>query len=267
VLVFNDISSVGRCSLLNVIPILSVLKTQVIPITTTILTTHTGGFKSVKSLDLTSFMPEYLKSYIDNGITIDGIYTGYFSNGKQCNIVLDYINHYNYAKIIVDPIMGDNGKIYSKITQNIINGITDLVKIADIVTPNLTEAYILLGEKIINQRVSQDKAIKMLYGLQKLGAKTIVIKGVTLEDNKIYNFVLENNKIYKIGYKLIRQNYPGTGDIFASVIVAEYINKESVKDSAYKATKFLQEVVEKTYERGCDPKYGVEFENHLKLLI
>lgn len=267
ILVFNDMSSFGKCSLTNIIPILTILKTQPMPIPTTILTTHTGGFKRVKSFDLTEFMGQFLKSYVENNIDVDAIYTGYFSNSKQCKIVLDYIDYYNNKKIIVDPVMGDNGKIYSKISKDIINEIINLVKVSDIITPNLTEACILLGETLTTKKISQEKAIKMLYSLKALGPKTVIIKGITLENGQIYNFVFENNKIYKIAYKLIKQNYPGTGDIFTSIVTAEVVNGKNIKNAVYKATNFLQKVVSETYESGSDFKNGVEFEKYLYMLI
>lgn len=267
VLIFNDISSFGKCSLTTIIPILSVLKIQPIPIVTSVLTTHTGGFKRVKNFNLTEFMPEYLKSYIENNIDIDAVYTGYFGNKKQCDIVLDYINYYNNKKIIVDPVMGDNGKIYSNITDDIINGITNLVKVSDIITPNLTEAKILLGKNLNIKNMTQEKAIKMLYDLRKLGPKTIIIKGITLENNNTYNFIYENEKVYKVCYKLIEQNYPGTGDIFCSIVLSENLNGKSVKDGVYKATNFLQKVIKNTYDSGTDPKNGVHFENYLYKLF
>ncbi|MGL5973453.1 MAG: pyridoxamine kinase [Oscillospiraceae bacterium] len=266
VITVNDLSSFGRCSLSVIMPILACLKIQAIPIITSIFTTHTGGFIDIESKVLTNFMPNYLKSYKSNKVDVDCIYTGYISDGKQVDFIKDYKKHYKNALFIVDPVMADHGKIYSKITEDIIKKIKELSRVADVITPNLTEAAILLDENYEKIEIDEKKAVNWLKKLKTMGPKNVIIKGIQLEDCNFYNFVLENDEIYKIKYRLINENYPGTGDIFASIITGCYVNGYSLKESVTIATEFLEKVIESTFKEKTDKRNGVNFEKYLYLL-
>ena len=164
----NDLSGVGRCSLTAAIPVLSVLGVQCCPFPTAVLSCHTG-FDKFTFLDITNEMVSYKKSWDNLGINFDCIYSGFLGSEKQIDIVLNFIKERKKTLVVVDPVMGDNGVIYDTFTESMCNKMKYLVSIANIVTPNLTEACILTGEKYDKYNTSDEKIIEIAKNISNMG--------------------------------------------------------------------------------------------------
>ena len=146
VAIIQDMSSFGKCSLTAAIPVLSVMGVQAVPLPTAILTAQTG-YSSYYCKDLTSKMDNFIDEWRTLGATFDGIHTGFVTGKEQIDRIFQFLNvfHSNETKLLVDPVMGDQGEVYKMFTGELLDRMKELVKHADIVTPNVTE-YCLLTD-------------------------------------------------------------------------------------------------------------------------
>lgn len=267
VVAIHDLSGMGRCSLSVALPILSALKSQCCPFPTAILSNQTG-YPKYSFLDLTSEMNTYKNVWANLGVEFDCIYSGFLGSKHQVDIVLEFINDNKNAFVVVDPVMGDNGSIYPIFDNDMCIKVKSLVKYADLITPNITEALILLNEDYSNIDLNINEIISIAKRLSNLGPKKVVITGI-LDDDKIINLAYEKNTdshyIIECDYNKI--SYSGTGDIFTSIITGMIINGFSLYDSVKKASEFIHKSVSYTSQFNTDRNDGVFFEMFLSDLI
>lgn len=268
VVAIHDLSGIGRCSLTVILPILSVMGIQVCPVPTAILSSHTGGFGDVEIKDLTDYIPEALKHYKRLKENFDCIYSGYLASVMQIDYCLEFFNSYNKSLKIVDPVMGDHGKLYKAFTSELCERMKELVKCADIITPNLTEASILLGEKFPDGLMTTQEAKSWLVRLSEKGPQIVVMTSVVLADGSNCNlgYDRENNAFWKVVCDFVPVNYPGSGDIFSSVLVGGLLNGDSLPIAINRATSFTEIAIKTTYSYSCEPRNGIMIESCLNWL-
>ena len=173
----NDITGFGRCSVTVELPLISAMKIQACPLPTAILSVHTG-FPDHYLDDYTERMAPYIASWEKNGLAFDGICTGFLGSAEQIAIVLDFIRRFKGAgtRVMVDPVMGDYGKLYPSYTQEMCDKMRSLLGVADLVTPNLTEACQLLDIPYPTDGiVTDDELCEMAEALAARGPKQVVI--------------------------------------------------------------------------------------------
>ncbi len=261
--VINDFSGFGRCSLAVEIPIISKMKIQCCPIPTAIFSNHTG-FESFYNVDYTNHMSSYIDEWKKLDLEFDGIATGFLGSVEQISIVEDFIKRFRTDKtiVVVDPVMGDYGKLYSTYDKDICNEMKELIKYADIITPNLTEACILTGTEYNEQYKNADLE-QIAKKLSKMGPSKIVITGIP-RGMYISNYCYENaNESYLIKTAKVGTQRSGTGDIFSSIIVAHAVNKVEFNDSVKKASSFVKRCILKAIEMDIPVTDGVPFEELL----
>ncbi|MEG0895064.1 MAG: pyridoxamine kinase [Oscillospiraceae bacterium] len=261
----HDLSGYGRCSLAVISPILSVMGIQTVSIPTAVLSTHTGGFGEVAMYDLTKYIKDSLEHYKRINLNFDCIYTGFLASEEQINHCLDYINEYKDALIVVDPVMGDNGKIYRTYTKQMCDSMSKLVNKADIITPNKTEMYMLLQKNYNPMPLTIQEAKTNLLKLSDLGPERVVVTGIELADMTINNIAYDKNtnSFWRVKCRYVPANYPGTGDAFASVTVASILNGDSLAMAIEKATRFIELTIKTTYSYGTDTREGIMLEKNL----
>lgn len=264
----HDLSGFGRCSLTVILPVLSVMKVQVCPVTTAVLSTHTGGLGDVVVKDLTDMLEPALAHYKRLGIEFECIYTGWLGSSEQVDICLDYFKSYPDALAVVDPVLGDHGKPYRTSTSDQIARMSELVAVADVITPNLTEAALLLGEEYPSAPLRQQEARRLLSRLASLGPRYVVITGVDMADDHIANigYDREQGQYWRVDCNYVPTSYPGTGDIFASVLVGGLLGGDSLPMAIERSTRFLEIAVRTTFSYGSDTRYGVMLESCLSWL-
>lgn len=262
----HDLSGFGRCSLSVIIPVLSAQNIQVCPVPTAILSTHTGGFGDVVFNDLTDYIEPCYNHYKSVGIEFDAVYSGFLASADQINHCLDFFKGYNNSLKIVDPVMGDHGKLYRTYSKELCSKVAELVSAADVITPNLTEAAILLGENYPAQ-LTQAIAKSWLARLCEK-VRVVVITGVPFADGVISNigFDRDSGGFWRLDCEYVPVNYPGTGDIFASVLTGSLISGDSLPIAMNRATSFTQIAIKITYSYGTEPRNGVMFESVLPWL-
>lgn len=261
----HDLSGYGRCSLSVIMPVLSVMGLQSVAVPTAVLSTHTGGFGEVAFTDLTDYVKQALEHYKRIGLDFNCVYTGFLGSGLQINHCLEFIENYKSAFIVVDPVMGDNGKPYKTYTKEMCDGMTKLVKVANLITPNKTEACILLKQPFNPAPITHQEAKSMLLRLSELGPKRVIVTGVELADMTVSNICYdsEQNAFWRVVCSYVPKSYPGTGDMFAAVTVGALLNGDSLAIAVERATRFLELTIKTTYSYGSDSKEGVMFEKNL----
>lgn len=282
---FHDMSCFGRCALSVIIPIISVLKIQPVIIPTALLSTHTGGFSDFTFLDLTGEIKKIIAHYDKLSLIPDCVYTGFVVSEQQIEIISDYIKNIKNQKnsfIFVDPVMGDDGKLYSLYTDGMKRKMIKLAMSADIITPNITEAFFLLGMDYQNPPYKKDFIDKMICNLFELceynnteqgrsSVKKIVITSVMLDTGEYGAAYGENiDKKISLGYvftRLYGKNYPGSGDIFSSVLCGRILNGSELRESVESAVKFTDKVIEYTINAGTPVREGLIFEKFLSELV
>ena len=267
-LTFQDISCVGQCSLTVALPVLSVCGIETCVLPSMVLSTHTGGFKDITKADLTDYLSGYLNSWRSNNISFDVIYTGYLGNLKQIEIVKrlkdEFLNP--GGLLIVDPVMGDDGELYSGFDDKYVDEVRKLCEIADIIMPNLTEAC-LLARKSHTEQFSNDELTELLENLAKLGPRTVVLTGISETPEYAGATIYANGNIHYA--KAVKQpgSFACTGDLFASVFTGTLIRTGDVNKAADVAAEFVSETIAETI-KNPGPGYGIRFEGLLgKLLI
>lgn len=263
VLTIQDISCYGQCSLTVALPVLSSYGIETIILPSAILSTHTSGFKSFTALDLTDEMPKIINHWIKEGIKFDAIYTGYIGDKRQFDYILECKKKLLKDKglFIVDPAMADYGKLYPALNKDIIDGMKKICSIADYILPNITEASFLTNNQYLEE-YDEKYIAKLLKDLNLLGAKHVILTGVSYERGKIGAVYFDGDKEISYFSNKIIKSYHGTGDLFSSVIVANIMNKVSIKENLKDAVEFIIECILETM--GDDSHYyGVKFEKIL----
>ncbi len=267
----HDISGFGKCSLTVALPILSAagIETSLIP--TAVLSTHTGGFTDYTFRDLTSDLRPFVDHWKSLGLSFDAIYSGYLGSFEQLEIIGEIIDKFNTDDniVLVDPVMADNGELYGAFTPDFVQGMAKLCKKADIITPNMTEAMVLLGESYTDGPYDKVYIETLLHGLSKLGPRYVVLTGVFFDGEKIgaASFDKVSGNISYEFSDMVEGFYHGTGDIFASTLLAGLLNGLQLDKAAQLAVDFTQGSIVRTRAEGIDPRFGVNFEAGLPKLI
>lgn len=268
----HDLSGFGRCALTVVIPVLSVMGIQPVPMPTALLSTHTGGFDNFTFLDLTAEMKKISKHWRELGITFRAVYSGFLGSGEQCGLVAEFIEDFRGEDtlVLVDPVMGDNGALYSTVTADITRGMSGLVASADLITPNVTEANILLGIKNTGgedcHRLSESEIKDYLGALTALGPREVVITGIHMGSDIVSAGLTRGGEVVLSAQPHIAAGYPGTGDLFASVLLGRRLKGDSLTEASDKASRFVCDVIRGSAAAGQPVRDGVLLENYLHKL-
>lgn len=265
----NDYSGFGRCSVAVQLPVISMLKVQCCPLPTSIFSNHTG-FTDFAYQDYTEYMDNYIKMWEKLDLSFKGICSGFLGSSEQINIVSSFIKKFKTDEtiVVVDPVMGDYGRIYPTYTKEMCDKMKELVALADIVTPNLTEACILTGTEYKEQW-----KIKEIHELARkvanLGASKVVITGI-LQKSFLCNLCLDTtnpeNEFHMIKTHKEGTSRSGTGDIFAAIIAADAVNNVGFDVSVKKASRFIKKGILKAIEMDIPVTDGIPFEEILHLL-
>ncbi len=265
----HDLSGFGRCSIAVILPVLSAMGIQVNPVLTAVLSTHTGGFGEVVFRDLTDYIKPALEHYKSLNVDFEAVYSGFLGSEEQVDSCLEFFKSYPNSLKIVDPVMGDNGKAYKTCTADLQKRMKELVAVADVITPNITEAAMLLDEKFYVNPLTVTEARSLLLKLHSLGPEKIVVTGVELATGILANIGYDSDQgsFWYSPCEYIPVHYPGCGDIFASVLIGAMLCGASLPIAMGRATDFAELCVKTTFSYGSDTREGVMLESVLGHLI
>ncbi len=261
--VINDFCGFGRCSIAVSLPIISALKIQCCPLPTSIFSNHTG-YDSFYYTDYTSHMEAYFGEWKKLDLQFEGILTGYLGSPEQIGIVKKFLQEFKTDRTltVIDPVMGDNGKLYQAYSEGLADQMVALVPYADILTPNLTEACILTETEYRSDMGEAELGV-MCEKLCNMGCGAVVISGIR-RGEYLENYVFEKGKDPKvILVKKVGACRAGTGDVFSSVIAADAVNGADIADAVRHASDFIAKVLHRTEEMGLPTADGICFEEFL----
>ena len=257
-LTIQDISCFGQCSLTVALPVISACGIETVILPSAVLSTHTAGFKNYTFRDLTDDMPAIEQSWHDNNLKFDAFYTGYVCE-NQIQPILDIMQNCaaEGAVRIVDPVMADHGKLYPGFNDDFPQKMAKLCNGADYLLPNLTEAAFLIGEECRLEGYDKAYIEDMIKKLHALGAKNVILTGVSFDDKHLGCAVSDGNKIeYDFNEKLTRSSH-GTGDLFASVFAGALMRGKTALQAAAIAADIVCLAIPATPDEHW---YGVCFE-------
>ncbi len=263
----HDISGLGKCSLTVIIPTLSAMGIQVCPVPTAVLSTHTG-YGGFVMRDLTDFISDALDHYRKLGADFDCIYSGFLASARQIDHCLDFLSAYSKALKVVDPVMGDNGKRYRTFDDELCKKMICLVRAADIITPNLTEAAILLNENYPANGLNIAQIKSWLVRLSQLGPKTVVITSADISGEGIsaVGYDAQNSRFWKVLNDYVPAHYSGCGDLYTSVLIGGLLSGDSLPIAMCRAAGFTKLSIKSTYSYGLSQSDGLLFEPQLPWL-
>ena len=263
----NDITGFGRCSVTVELPLLSAMKIQVCPLPTAILSVHTG-FPDHYLDDYTDRMRPYMDSWEKNQLSFDGICTGFLGSARQIEIVADFIRRFKQpsTRVMVDPVMGDYGRLYSSYTQEMCDEMRQLLPYADLVTPNLTEACQLLDIPYPSGGKMSDRELEyMASSLSACGPSQVIITGLS-EGDHIRNFIYEAGRGTVLQVEKVGGDRSGSGDAFMAIVAGSLLNGEGLEQAAHKAAGFISKCLVYAVELDLPWNYGLPFEEYLREL-
>lgn len=265
----HDLSCYGRCSLAVILPVLSVMGVQCCPLPGTVLSTHTGGFGPVARTDLTGQVTGTLRHWEQLGLSFDGIYTGYMATTEQIRQAMEAVERLSGSRtqVVVDPVLGDHGRLYASMTEEMARAMGELCAQAQVITPNLTEAAILLG--LSPDALLDRRGVELAVELSGQGQRSVVVTGITPEPGYTGAVWFDHTTGTSGTTVAMRApgEYPGTGDLFAAVLTGSLMMGESLERGVSRAAHFIARCVAYTSALGTDAREGVLFEPLLPLLL
>jgi len=262
----HDLATYGRCSLSCVMPILSTMGYKVCPIPTAVYSSDTGGFGPVYAQELTHAMGRIMDKLWGIGAQFAGIYSGYLGTHEQAELVERFLKRYDCLKV-VDPVMGDQGKLYSAFDDRMVDEMRRLCKCASVITPNLTEASFLLGNAT-PKHLSRKEAVGMLDALHELTPGDAVITSAALSDfpDAVCTVARDENGAFAVIAPRVPAQFPGTGDIFTSVLTGALLDGQELSQAVCRAAAFVADCMRATVEANAPAREGVLLEQTLPLL-
>lgn len=268
ILALHDLSGFGRSSLVPIIAVLSAGGHQCVPLPTAVFSTHTA-IPGWVTTDLTGAMQGTIDQYDKLGLRFEAIYAGFLGSADQIDCVGEAAKRLKTTDgiTLIDPVMGDNGKVYDTYTPEMCTRMRELCAIADIITPNTTEAAILLDRDPNSKPGSADEAWEWLRALRARYGAEVVLTGLDFAPGRVGSGCLSASGGALSLHRRIDRYYPGTGDLFASAMLSAMLNDVTLEDACELAGEYVKDCIAYTMAQQTDPMHGVQFEKVLPRLI
>ena len=270
VVTIQDVSCLGKCSATVALPLISVLGAECTVIPTAVLSTHTM-FQGFTFRDLTSDIPAIMEHWKKENFKFDAIYTGYLGSFEQLQLVSEFIDTFknDSTAVIIDPVMADNGKLYPGFTPEFAVAMGKLCGKADVIVPNLTEAAFMLEEPYCGSGYDEEWVKGLLKRLAKLGAKNVVLTGISFDPEKLgfMGYNAAKDEFFSYFHRRLNASFHGTGDIFASTATGAYVQGRSLAESLQIAADYTVECMDITLKNPDHEIYAVEFEKAIPYLV
>lgn len=275
----NDLSGYGRCSLAAALPVISALGITCHPIPTAVLTGQ-SGYPVYYCKDMTDTLDGYIDAWQKNRADFDGIYSGYLTRPSQIDFLESFIEIFRseHTFLLVDPVMGDDGKVYGIYSDELLQKMKQLSIKANMITPNLTEACLLADvdfEGLTATYVDKellDKAAEIGSWLRAdaVTEQDVIITGIRVNEcgnEYMYNLAVTAKGVFTERQKRFDRSFSGTGDLFASTMCGLKLNGFSTEDAMEIAGRFIYKSIEDTMKYNLSRNDGINFEKNLGMLF
>lgn len=270
ILLINDLPGVGKVALSAMMPIVSSLGFRVHNLPTAIVS-NTLDYGLFEIMDMTDYMEKTIDIWNKLNFKFDCICTGFINSDPQVELIEKIIkdNKEKSPIVMVDPIMGDDGKLYLGLSENVVKNMRKMCSMADIVTPNLTEASFILYDEMKNTALTKEEIKEYIDEFRKIGSKSVVITSVQHKDDN--NYYIEGyshfeDEYFSIPYDYINVRFPGTGDVFSAVLITKFLKGLTLKESCKAASDFVRKAMEKDEKIVVDKRMGMNIEDNLQFL-
>ena len=267
----NDLSGLGQSSLCAILPIISVMGIQACPLPTAVLSSQTDGYHDYAFQDLTALWPKYFSHWQKEAPTFDCIYSGFLGSVRQIDLIANFIENFarKHTLIAVDPVLGDGGELYDTMNEEMVVQMRRLITHADLITPNYTELC-LLSRTSFQKAPALSLVEAQMRLLAEAGPINIVTTSIpTSQEDLMLTAVFErdNDKFTVLPHEMLPAHYPGSGDIFASVLIANLLNGVSLISNVQKSADFVYEAIRLSLAQKRPFREGVALEQVLPLLL
>ncbi len=268
ILTLHDVCTLGRCSTVTATAVLAACGVQPCPLVTALLssTVDFGDFYACDTLDAVQGSVPYLKRFVGH---FDGIYTGYLGGPGQVDTILDVFAQLGGSGTlrIVDPVMGDGGALYTTFDHEMVQQMQRLTAQADVILPNLTEAR-LLGGLPADAPLTLGQTAQLAQTLSHGGSCSVIITGAQQQASKVTTLCYdrETQKLYTLTHAYVEQHFPGSGDLFASVLTGAHLSGATLLDACQQACGFVGMLMELAQDAPLDAMQGLPYEPYLHLL-
>ncbi len=273
VLAMHDLSGLGRSSLMAVTPVLSVMGIQVCPVPTAVLSTQTSGFTDYTFVDLTDTIPAYLSHWKQLNMDFDCIYSGFLGSAAQIAIMEQVLQDFAVGNtlVVIDPVLGDDDALYDTMDAQMVAEMRNLIRHADIITPNETEVKLLLNLPL-EQKLYAEHMEPYMRQLAALGPETVVVTGMQKQAGGhcvcCYQHMPDTAPVcIQIDYQELPIRYPGTGDIFTAVMIGGLLRGNTLAESIRCSADFISVAVADAIAVNEPVRDGVQLEKNLYRLI
>ena len=257
----HDLSCFGRCSLTIALPVLSAMGCQCCPLPTALLSAHTG-FPGNTFLDLAAEMGRIAEHWAAMDLQFGAIYSGFLGSADQVDTVARFFDTFKKSDtaVIVDPVMGDHGTAYRTCTPELCRGMRVLAENSDVITPNLTEAALLLDRPY--EEIQRTDAYEVVRRLSVGGRRSVVLTGYSSESGQTGALCFDRDSGESKAVQTPRepQDFSGTGDLFASVLAGGVARGVPLFQAAQAAADFVRDCIARTLAEGLTEQDGVDFE-------
>ncbi len=270
ILVIQDMSCTGRCSITVALPLLSACGFETAVVPTSVLSTHTGGFVDYYHIDLTDDMDGILEHWKKLNMHFDGIYVGFLASKSQVDNTIRFIEQVkDEATIIfVDPAMADEGELYSLLPEGFPKEMKRLCAMSNVMVPNMSEAFMLLDMEYEEGPYEERKIEEMLKKLAKINETQVILTGVSFEDNRIGAASYHTcGDFHFYACRYVDGMFYGAGDVFMSVLVGAIMNDLTIPRSIDISCEFVLDCIERTVMEAEDYRYGLNFEQGIPFLL
>ena len=264
----HDLSCIGRVSLMAVVPILTTMGLQVCPLPTALLSCHTQ-FPEYTFVDLTNEMKRIVENWKRQRLHFHAFYTGYLGSPEQVQVVKDLLHDFKHEDdlVVVDPVLGDNGNLYKGMSPQMVEEMRELIRHANVISPNMTEMFFLLDEPYRSGAIDDRDLKSYLHELSTFGPEIVIVTSVPVEDNPHMTSVYAYNRIdgryWKVTCPFLPAHYPGTGDAFTSVITGSLMQGDSLPVAIDRATQFILQGIRATFGYDYNNMEGIMLEKVL----
>lgn len=267
----HDLSGLGHSSLAAVMPILSVMGIQVCAMPTAILSSQTDGYEGYSFVDLTNTLPQFIKHWQRLQLDFQCIYSGFLGSAAQISLVSDFIADFRRPDtlVVVDPVLGDDGALYDTMDEAMVREMRHLSAGADVITPNYTELLLLVDEPY-RIGASTEEIRRWMRKLSEQGPQIVLVTSVPAQQKdqtQVWAYDRGCAKFYQVACEYIPVSYPGTGDIFTSVLVGRLLQGDALEKAITDAAAFVTAAIRLTMREAGARREGVQLELALPLLI
>ena len=265
VLLINDIAGYGKVALSAMLPILSYKGFNLYNLPTAIVS-NTLNYEKFRIEDTTEYIEETLRIWKELNFSFDVISTGFIFTKKQMEIISKFCEEQSKKGVLIfnDPIMADNGELYSGISPDTVDYMKNIISVSDVTMPNYTESCLLTKTKY-KEGISTEEINTIINKIREIGVKSVIVTSIpSVETKMVAGFDSKINEYFYLPYEEIPTYFPGTGDIFSSVIISETLEGKSLKVATEKAMKIVKEIVFENKDQE-DKKKGIHIEKYLSL--